>query len=94
MRAAELREPPFEQARGHVRVATCEVQRDRGFDRLGLVLEPGQQVLGLVEPALQHAELGEARSRVHAAGALTRLGQLAQGVHERLLGVVDAAVSR
>ena len=43
--------------------------------RLRLVVEAGEELLGLVEPALQDADLGEPHGRVHAARALSRVGR-------------------
>jgi hypothetical protein len=71
--------------------------RPQRHGRLGgvrLVLESGEQLLCLVEATLQNADLREPRGRMDAAGALARVGQLAQSLEQLLLGGVDAAVRR
>jgi hypothetical protein len=82
-------EPLLEQPRRRLGLAAGEPQRHRRLDGSRVVLEAPEQLLGLVEPPLQDAELGEPRSRVDAARPLPRLDQVAQGTLQLRLGLVD-----
>ena len=75
--------PELVELRSRSALAACglaagQAQGDGRLDRLWLVLEAGEELLRLVEPSLQDADLGQPRGRLHAARPLAGLGQLAQ----------------
>jgi hypothetical protein len=65
-------EPPVQDGRGHRRLAVREVQRGQSVGRLGKLLEPAQQLDGLLDAALHHAELGQLGGGVDAPGVQVR----------------------
>jgi hypothetical protein len=61
---------------GSLRLSSPDAKRDCGRYCLRLVLEALEQLFCLIEAALEHTNLCEARGRMRAARTLARLGEL------------------
>ena len=73
-------------------LAAGEAHRNGRADSVGIALEPGEELLRLVEATLEDTDLGQPRGRGHAARSLAGLGQLPYRRDELRLGGVDSTV--
>ena len=80
-------EPSVDHGGGHGRLATSEVQGGEGVRRLGELLVAGQQLLGLLGPTLQQAQLRQFRGRMDAPRPLLARLQDPDPLREQALGL-------
>ena len=88
---ADLVQPAVQASGGERGLAAGHVQGDHGLDSLGKILAPTEQLLGLLQPPLGHAEGREARGRMHAPGPLPAPLELPERSGEPHLAVLPLA---
>lgn len=58
---------PLKERRRRCGIAARKPERDSGAGRVGLCIEAGKELLGLVQTALEHSDLSKAGGRVDAS---------------------------
>ena len=91
-RPSKVVEPPLEQRCRRCGLPPRKPERDRGASRVGLTIKPRQELLGLIEPALEHPDFSKTGIRVDTTGSLTGLRQLPNRRCKLLLRGIDTAV--
>ena len=92
VRPADLVEAPLQEGLRCSCLAAGDAHRHDHANRVGVVLGPDEELLGLVEATLQNADPRQACGRLHTARSLAGFGQLADRRDELLLGGVDPPV--
>ena len=94
VRPADLVEATRQEGLRHSWLAARHPHRDDYADRVGVVLEPHEELLCLVEATLKDTDPRQACGWVHTARALAGFGQFTDRGDELLLSGVDSPVGR
>ena len=90
---ADRVQPAMQDGRRHRGLASRQVERGQRVGRLRELLEPGEELFGLLEPPLRHPELGELGGRVDAPRPEVRVLHRLQTLGEHPVGHLPLARS-